>query len=47
MSRLLQGLPSEEQAQVDAFWKPIDEEIRQDQAREAEERAARKAKRGQ
>lgn len=37
----------EEQAQVDEFWKSIDEEIKQDQEREAAERQARKAKKGQ
>lgn len=32
----------EEQRQIDEFWAPIDEEIRADQAREAEERRVRK-----
>jgi hypothetical protein len=36
-----QQLTKEEQAAVDEFWKPIDEEIRADQAREAEERRIR------
>lgn len=35
-------LTPEEQAQIDAFWKPIDEEIRADQARELEERKLQK-----
>jgi hypothetical protein len=35
-------LTKEEAQAVEEFWKPIDEEIRQDQAREAEERAQRR-----